>query len=245
MSEIIGVEFEESERSPSSQSCRAGPVVFSDEDTLQEPPKPGHPLQEITIWHSEELTGKLKDQNVIDILTSPDVRNVFPESPMRVESVKAKVVVHTLDTGNTLLAVAISTSKGVLIYYELAEPLVKLGRRYKSQAMLYTIEGKTVELVSTSVNGRLVSLSLSPQKGGVVLTSACGGCIDPLNGPWEEDCVHCVALDVNDMFECRAGCIFCGSNIPCWFFCAAVWCPFCYLNNCLEWEWACCACLLP
>ena len=119
-------------------------------------PNPKHPLQGIRITHSKEVKGPEKDRIVPRVLESPDVQNVLREASLRFHPIRAMVVRHTLDTGNTLLAIGIPTGKGALIYYELAKPLAEPGEQgykslYKSQAMLYAVEEKTAKLLSTSV----------------------------------------------------------------------------------------------
>ena len=106
------------------------------------------------------------------------MQNVVQESRLKFDDSKAQVVVHTLDTGNTLLAVGMPTEKGALIYYKVAEPLGDAaGKRFESQAILHALKGDTTKLISMSVNGRPVSL-LSPQQAGAAPTGGnpCGGC---------------------------------------------------------------------
>jgi len=208
-----------------------------------------HPLQGITIKHSEEVKGKAKDRLVMDILKSPDVRNVFQGSPVKFSTSKAIVMVHTLDTGNTLISVGIPTEKGGLIYYELAEPLVEQEKRYKSQAMLLAFQGETVKLISTSVNGRLVSLSPSSRQAHAVFSGSppCGGCQNPVSGPWEYELATCTSWNSGCLIGCGIGCGVCAIEcIECavtanpWA-CAkcigcALGCGYCVILCCQHWE---------
>jgi hypothetical protein len=179
-------------------------------------PGASHPLQGITIEHSRELEGREKDLVVRRVLQAPDVRNVLKDSSMKFDPAKAMAVMHTLDTGNTLLAVVIPAEKWGLIYYELAKPLVERdpeGRGYKSiyksQAMLLAIEGETVKLVATSVNGR------PPRKAGIASLGSppCGGCVS-IFGPWEYESGYCISWNAGCLIGCGLSCARCGP--PCY-----------------------------
>lgn len=204
---------------------------------------PGHFLEGITIVRSEEVTGRQKDRLVMDILNSPDVQNVVQESRLKFDDSKARVVVHTLDTGNTLLAVGIPTEKGALIYYKLAEPLGDAaGKKFKSQAMLHALEDDTTKLISMSVNGRPVS-PLSPQQAGAAPTGGdpCGGCQSIRYQYYGK---YCSRYDRGCIFGCCGPCMVAcaGSAITC-FVCVAIWCPLCmYSRCCTAISWGCIPC---
>jgi hypothetical protein len=204
---------------------------------------PGHFLEGITIVRSEEVKGRQKDRLVMSILNSPDVQNVVQESRLKFDDSKAQVVVHTLDTGNTLLAVGMPSEKGALIYYEVAEPLGDAaGKRFKSQAMLHALEGDTIKLISMSVNGRLVS-PLSPRQTGAAPTDGdpCGGCQSINYSYWGQYCSH---YDGDCIFGCCWGCLVaCGSGNPmACFICVAIVCPLCMYRCCDAWSWGCIPC---
>jgi len=235
-------------------SCPATPATLG----------PKHPLHGIQIRESEEVKGPEKDFLVSKVLQSQDVQNVLREAPLKFNPTMAIIVRHTLDTGNTLLAVSIPMEKGALIYYELANPLAERDPKgrgykslYKSQAMLlgFEPENETVKLISTSVNGHLVSPL--PREAGVIPlgTPPCGGCYDPYNGPWEYDSAYCSSWNVSCLIGCGvtvcgfcvlhcAQCIStgnpwaCANCIACVFACPA--CPvfFC----CQQWEAMCTSC---
>jgi|GEM_PF-1372710 hypothetical protein len=216
-------------------------------------PGASHPLQGVTIEHSRELEGREKDLVVRRVLQAPDVRNVLKGSPMKFEPAKAMAVMHTLDTGNTLLAVVIPAEKWGLIYYELAKPLVERdpeGRGYKSQAMLVAIEGETVKLVATSINEHLISLS--PQKAEVA----------PLNGPtcgecyysWDYSSWYCTSWDGGCLIQCGVTacasayyacrtCLLTGSPSSC-ILCVslALGCTICNVRCCQHFETSCIPC---
>lgn len=205
-----------------------------------------HPLQGITIKQSKELAGKEKDRVALDVLKRSDVQNVLPESGVKLDGTEARVVIHTLDDGNTLLAVGIPVEKGVLIYYELAKTIAERnpdGQGYrsmfKSEAMIFSIDEKTARLLSTSVNGRLVSL----RHGGPAPTQweNCGNCTDMYN--WTYAGSYCASMDTGCAFRCCFGCmVACGSgNVWACFICVAVWCPAC-MWSCCTWEPTCPSC---
>jgi len=224
-------------------------------------PGASHPLQGVTIKHSRELEGREKDLVVRRVLQAPDVRNVLKDSSMKFDPAKAMAVMHTLDTGNTLLAVVIPAEKWGLIYYELAKPLVERdpeGRGYKSiyksQAMLLAIEGETLKLVATSVNGR------PPRKAGIAPLGSppCGGCYSPITGPWEWEAGYCTSWDGRCLIRCGAttcgpcaiacgGCIWTGNPVLCatcaW--CVSISCPVCIITCCQHWEVTCATCGTP
>ena len=179
---------------------------------------------------------------MIGILNSPDVQNVIQGSRVKLDDSSAYVVLHTLDTGNTLSAVGIPTEKGVLIYYEVVEPG---GKRYYSQAMLMTFEGETVKLISKSVNGRPVSpLPLRQAIAVPTGEDPCGGCGQP---PWRYECVNCTGYDSNCLFRCGLGCGACAitcatGNFWACAFCALVGCPSCLVSCCTGYNHHCCDC---
>lgn len=214
-----------------------------------------HPLQQITVKQFRELVGKEKDRMVADVLKRPDVQNVLQESGVKPDSTKARVGIHTLDDGNTLLAVAIPAGNGILAYYELAKTLAEPNLEgqdeyfYKSEAMLLTIDKSKNQIanISTSVNGRLVSL----RHGGPAPAQLenCGNCTDIFN--WTQYGAYCTGFNG----DCVRGCIgVCGT---CAIACAVggianpgclaclVWgCPFCIIN-CCYWAYDCISCPTP
>jgi len=165
---------------------------------------------------------------------------------------------HTLDTGNTLLTVAIPAEKEALIYYELAKPLAERNPEgkgykslYKSQAMLLAIEGKEVKLISLSINGS------PPRKAGIVPLGVppCGNCTDIYN--WTYESANCTSWDGGCLIGCGVGCVFCvflcweciASGTP-WacggcIWCTLVHCPYCIFGCCRHWEVGCVTCGTP
>ena len=200
----------------------------------------GHFLEGITIERSEEVTGRQRDRLVTGILNSLDVQNVIQESRVKLDDSKAQVVMHTLDSGNTLLAVGVPTEKGALIYYEVAESL----GRYKSQAMLYALEGDTAKLISTSVNQRLVSLSSGQAGAAPTGGDPCGGCGQP---PWRYYCYYCTSWNNGCLVRCGLGCGACAitcatGNFWMCLFCVTAGCPGCLFTCCTGWGTTCCDC---
>lgn len=212
---------------------------------------PSHPLQEVVIEHSQELKGREKEPMVRGVLQTSDVRNVLGESPIVLDPTRAMVVISTLDTGNTLLAMSVPMEKGILIYYELAEPLVEAGKRFRSQAVLYAIESETVRLISTSMNGRLVTLLPSPAGRATLASGPCGDCTDIFQ--WDYLTSYCTGYSGSCLIGCGIGCGVCA--ITCaeciatgngWA-CAkcigcALGCGWCASNCCQQWETGCASC---
>ncbi len=216
---------------------------------------PSYPLGEITIQQSEELLGVRKTLAVRKVLQAPDVQNVLKGPSLKMNVANAVAVLHTLEGDNTLFVVVIPrTEKEALIYYELARPLLEKNPAgegyksiYKSQAMILAIEDQTVKLVSTSINGRLVSLVPRP-----LSSSSCGGCIS-IFGPWAWDSRQCTSWDNNCMIGCGLGCGgAAGACITCistgnWGACVscisgAFGCGWCVTGCCRSWIPICASC---
>lgn len=211
-----------------------------------------HPLQEIKVENSKQLENSEKHRAIVKALESPDVQNVLRENPSKIELATAIATMHTLNTGNTLLIVRILYREKALIYYELAKPLIEPGKRYKSQAMLLAFEEKTVKLITTSINGRLVSLASSPQQMNV--TMSCGNCTDMSN--WTYQSWSCTSWNGGCLIQCGFSCGACLA--PCggcvttgyWWLCAACascafGCGWCTSQCCQNWESVCPWCGTP
>jgi len=197
----------------------------------------GHFLEGITIERSEEVTGGQRDRLVTAVLNSPDVQNVIQQSRVKPDDSKARVMVHTLDTGDTLLAVGFPIESGVLIYYR----LVGTEERY-SQAMFITIEGETAEVASKSMNGHLIP-SPSRQPGATL------GSVHPnLDCGWLCEYCDCTHYDVQCITRCCGSCV-----VPCMIpgnttacvLCALLWCPLCASTCCDSWHCYCAECPAP
>lgn len=211
-----------------------------------------HPLQEIKVENSKELENPEKHRVIFRVLESPDVQNVLRENSAKIDLTTAMATMHTLDIGNTLLVVRILIGERALIYYELAEPLIEPGKRYKSQAMLLAFEEETVRLITTSINGRLVSLGSSPRQMGV--TMSCGNCTDMFN--WTYQSWSCTSWNGSCLIQCGFSCG--GCLAPCggcltlgyWWLCSAcascaLGCGWCTSQCCQNWESVCPWCGTP
>lgn len=209
--------------------------------------RPWNPFEHIKIEATQELDGEAKASALAQALTSQDMRNVVSGDPVGLDTWAAKAAIHTLDTENTLLAVAIPSESTVYAYYELAEPLVEgtIGR-YKSQAMLFALESENARLLATSINGRSIDLS----SGGSVseLQQDCGGCIDPFN-VWEYETVYCSGYNYQCLWGCVGVCAACvvtcaGGITPGCLACLLIVCPWCVFS-CCYWDSTCADCGAP
>lgn len=187
---------------------------------------PQHPLQKVIVRYSEEIRGEDRDRMVLDILKRPDMQNVLQEIRVELDEREARVVVHILDTGNTLARPLAEREPGGRGYRSL----------YKSQAMFYTLEGTTVNLLSSSMNGQLIPLHQT------ALFSTCGNCTDIYN--WTYYGAYCSSMDTGCAFRCCGACIVpCGSrNLLACLLCVGVWCPLCMASCCTTWSWGCVSC---
>lgn len=220
--------------------------------------RPQWPPANMTTVSSHVLQGQVKSRIVLDVLKRPDVQNVLRDGRVSLDSEHARTAIHTLDTGNTLLAVGIPTQTGILIYYELATILEErdpegqgFRSRYKSQAMLYKHEGEMVRLVATSINGRSVSL---PRCDSPSVQQVCGDCTNLFQ--WDYPSWTCANYSWSCVITC--GLQLCG---PCAFICGEClggnsWacgvCFFCTLGCgqcvsqcCSQWDEVCAYCGTP
>lgn len=244
-----------------------------------------HLLQSIAVRETNELTGAEKDLILQKAMQATDVTSVLQEFNGKLSLGDAVVVRHTLDirpsdesirllgeknstradAGVHLLTVVIpqngAESEGALIYREVDKPLAKRGKRgdawrYKSEAMAIVRKGEVAELVAASVNGRLIYPKAPFQQGEPGLEQNCGGCVDPLWGPWEYDSANCTSWNWNCLIGCGTGCGVCGIQcaeclatgnpwacgkcIAC-----ALACGWCADRCCQHWQPTCTYCGTP
>ena len=210
--------------------------------------RPRHPFEGIRIKSSRELKGAEKARAVRQALRSRDVRNVVEETGVALDAAQAIAVRHELEGGNTLLAVAVATQREALIYHELAETLVDRGARFKSQAMVLAVEEETARLLSVSVNGRPPQAGDGQAVGMETTSDPCGGCVDPIWGPWQYESVDCTSTNWQCVIErCGACSIPCSAGLtpPC-ITCLLAWCPYWVCCGCCNaWETVCIWCPTP
>jgi len=210
-------------------------------------PPPWRPFQSMKIVDSREVLGRRKEVIVKETVARPDFRNVVDKRPVDFDLGEVKVVEHVLADGNHLWAIAVPLGKRQMVaYYGVEKPVIakaERGRevRFESEARLLQIGEKKVSLLTLSVNGRLVQpkKSVGPKSG-----DPCGGCVDPLWGPWEYQSWVCYSYDLGCMGRCCGGCVvpcLSGNEVAC-LICVGVWCPICSSSCCKSGGMGCVSC---
>ncbi len=172
-----------------------------------------------------------------------------------------------MNTSDAMLTVVIpdANDKDFVVYYEMAEPV----GHFRTMAVTYRTNEKTVDLVAASVNGKLPRFGGRAngrflQGNGRAKTSpqpniSCGGCFNFLNGPWSYSWTTCASFDMGCVHHCAEecstaslACATCYSTKDTWA-CrtcglAAFWCATCgAIPNlcCNRWSTGCVDCGAP
>jgi predicted DCC family thiol-disulfide oxidoreductase YuxK len=192
----------------------------------------------LVVKKSQELTGEKLEQARARFNNAPDVNEIIGEHNAAAETEEHKAVMHTLEDNNTLLAIGATLGNQAVLYYALAEPVANV----RTAAYLYELDGERVRLVSFSINGKAATLQEQPAM------DICGGCVDPVNGPFHHGCTVCSGSDWGCAAERCAACMIpCAAGItaPC-IVCLVVWCPYwVFFGCCTSWDPSCCGCLAP
>ncbi len=214
------------------------PLEVHAEET-KEPLLASQPFYHIDIVSSRELIDE-KKQMLEKVVRHFDFRNVLGRRPLPADFQAAKVVEHTLKTGEFLYAVGIPIgSEQAIWFYQVTKPLVGKKGRFESAAYLLRVRDRVADVEAVSINQRLVQPDKQMKSG-----DPCGGCVDIVWGPWEYQSWVCYSYDLVCMGRCCGGCMvpcFSGNYVGC-VICVGIWCPLCSFSCCQRGGMGCVSC---
>jgi len=129
-------------------------------DIAMPQPETSNLLGKISIQQCRKAEGEEKKQLLDQTMQSTDGYKVFNNNPSKLDSTKAKVIIHTLSDKNSLTSLGVSCidNKTIFLWYIFAEPILENkinGGRLRTQAGIYSFrdDDQIVSLRSLSVNG--------------------------------------------------------------------------------------------